>query len=266
MWCSNNSEDMDSTPVDRNGRTIKSVNIAFNIIEELQNRNRAGVTELADELEHSKSTIHSHLRTLEDRDILVSEDGGYRLSVRLLELANHVRDQFGNYDVITNQIESLADETGEIANYGIREHDRVAYLYKAKGSRAVESASSAGTKQPIYSTSLGKAILAYLPDEKQAEIIEGIDLERRTPDTITSAEDLHEELEATADRGYSIDNEENVVGLRCVAAPVREGDKVLGSVSLAGPSSRITHDRIHDEFSDYVKRAANVIELNTKFA
>lgn len=248
------------------GRTIRSVKIAFNIIDVLQERDDVGVTELASELGHSKSTIHSHLRTLEEREILVREGDSYRLSLRILDMATHVREQVGNHDVIQDEVESLAEETGEIAQFGIEEHGRISYLCKATGDRAVETASRIGTQQPIHSTSLGKTILAFLPAERREEIVESTELTRMTPKTITTREELYEELEATAERGYGIDDEENIEGLRCVSAPVKNGEKVLGAISVSGPSSRFTNDRFHDELSDYVRRAANVIELNTKFS
>ncbi|WP_436924223.1 IclR family transcriptional regulator [Halosimplex amylolyticum] len=248
------------------GRTIRSVEIAFNIIDVLQEKGGAGVTELAEELDHSKSTIHSHLRTLEDREILVREGDGYRLSLRILDMATHVRDQVGNYDVIRSEVDTLAEETGEIAQFGIEEHGKVSYLYKTTGERGVETASRVGTQQPMYSTSLGKTILAYLPEDRTEEIVQAQAYEALTPMTITSAEELYEDLEAIRERGYGIDDEENFEGLRCVAAPVKNEETVLGAVSITGPSSRFTVDRIHDELSDQVQRAANVIELNTKFA
>ena len=248
------------------GRTIRSVEIAFNIIDVLQEKGGAGVTGLADELGHSKSTIHSHLRTLEDREILVREGDGYRLSLRILDMATHVRDQVGNYDVIQSEVDTLAEETGEIAQFGIEEHGKVSYLYKTTGERGVETASQVGTQQPMYSTSLGKTILSYLPEGRTEEIVQAQAYESLTPSTVTSREELYEELDAIRERGYGIDDEENFEGLRCVSAPVKNEETVLGAVSITGPSSRFTLDRIHDELSEQVQRAANVIELNTKFA
>jgi DNA-binding MarR family transcriptional regulator len=101
---------MARTTDERPGRTIRSVQIAFNIIDVLQEKGGAGVTELADELGHSKSTIHSHLRTLEERNILVREGDGYRLSLRILDMATHVREQVGNYDVIRDEVDELASK------------------------------------------------------------------------------------------------------------------------------------------------------------
>ncbi|QHS18119.1 helix-turn-helix domain-containing protein [haloarchaeon 3A1-DGR] len=77
--------------------TIQSVKVTSNIIDELQTRSGAGVTELAQELDRSKSAVHTPLRTLEDRDILVREDDASRLSVSILDMAKYVRDQSDNY-------------------------------------------------------------------------------------------------------------------------------------------------------------------------
>lgn len=246
--------------------TLRSVEIAFNIIEALQEQNQLGITELADELGHSKSTIHSHLQTLENREIVVNEAGKYHLSLRILDMANDVRNQVGNYDVIKEEADTLANETGEIAQFGLEEHRLVTYLYKSKGERGVETASSVGRRQPMHSTSLGKAILAYLPHERREEIINSMPLERKTPQTITDPEQLRAELDKITERGYAIDDEENLEGLRCVAAPVKNGKIVLGAISITGPASRITDDDLHNDLAKAVQRAANIIEVNTKFA
>ncbi|MDS0300616.1 IclR family transcriptional regulator [Halogeometricum sp. S1BR25-6] len=255
-----------STPAEETGRRIRGVKIAFSIVDLLQDENKRTLTDISEELGHSKSTVHSHLKTLVDEEILVSEEDGYRLSLRILDMAKHVRDQVGNYDVIEKEVDELAAETGEIAHFGIEEYGRVSYLCKARGSRAVETASRVGTHQPMYSTSLGKTILAHLPEERQAEIIEQSSFEQHTPNTLSNPEELYAELEATLERGYGIDDEENIQGLRCVAAPVKDGQSVLGAISISGPTSRFTEERLHGELSEHVCRAANVIELNTKFS
>ncbi|ESP86985.1 IclR family transcriptional regulator [Candidatus Halobonum tyrrellensis] len=256
---------MDTQP-DGPGRRIRGVQIAFSIVDLLQRDEKMTLTGIADELGYSKSTVHSHLRTLVDEEMVVPTEEGYRLSLRILDMAEHVRTQIGNYDVIAEEVEALATETEEIAQFGIEEYGRVSYLYKARGARAVETASRVGTHQPMYSTSLGKTILTHLPAEKRDRIIDDCEFEPLTAKTITSAEALREELDEIRERGYGIDNEENIDGLRCVAAPVKNDETVLGAVSVSGPTSRFTDDRLHGELADQVRRAANVIELNTKFS
>ncbi|MGB9955508.1 IclR family transcriptional regulator [Haloferax prahovense] len=257
---------MSPQPNKRPGRTIRSVQIAFNIIDLLQEEAGIGVTRIADELGHSKSTVHSHLRTLEERRVIVREGDGYRLGLRFLNVASHVRDQIGNFDIVQKEVDSLAEETGEIVQFGVEEYGMVSYLHKAQGEHAVETLSRVGTQQPMYSTSLGKTILAYLPPERIEEIAAAMEYEPKTSNTITGPEELFEELETIREQGYGIDDEENINGLRCVSAPVKNDETILGAISITGPSSRFTEDRLHGELADYVRSAANVIELNTKFS
>jgi DNA-binding IclR family transcriptional regulator len=251
---------------DKLGRTIRSVEIAFEILDVIRNRSGVGVTEVSEELGYAKSTVHNHLRTLEEQQIIVREGDGYRLSVRILDMAAHVREQIGNHDVIQDEVDKLADKTGEIAHFAVVEFNGVTYFYKATGDESVETASRVGRQQPLHSTALGKTLLAYLPDKRTNEIVDAIEFTPKTPNTATDPETLRAELDAIRERGYGIDDEENIEGLRCVAAPVRADERVLGAVSISGPSSRFTDDRIHGELSEYVQRAANVIELNTKFS
>ena len=247
-------------------RTIDSVRIACNIVQTLQEMNGAGVTELSKELGHSKSTIHSHLATLNDEQLIVKTNGTYRLSLRLLDIAEHVKESIGNYDIIVDELEKLAEETGEVAQFGILEHEHVRYLHKAKGQNGVDTASSIGNQQPLHSTGLGRAIMAYLPRARVDEIIADVGLPAKTAATITSREELYAELERTRERGYAVDDEENIHGLRCIAAPVRDGEDIFGALSISGPSSRFRGERLAEELPMMAQRAANVIELNTKFS
>lgn len=257
---------MSNIPNENTGRTIRSVEITLNIIDILQSEGDVGVTMLAEELGHSKSTIHSHLHTLERNELIVADDDGYRLSLQILDMANQVRDQVGNYDVIKQEVDKLAKETEEIAQFGLEEHGKLIYLYKAVGEQSVETASKEGTQQPLYSTALGKTILACSPPKHVDEFLENTTLRPKTPNTITEEEEFRKEMDRIRERGYGLDDEENISGLRCVAAPVSDNQHVLGAVSITGPSSRFSIDYIHENLADHALSAANVIELNTKFA
>jgi DNA-binding IclR family transcriptional regulator len=247
-------------------RKIHAVRITCALIRELQELNRAGVTELANRLDHSKSTIFSHLRTLEEEGLVVQGGSKYRLSLRFLDVASHIRDQFPNYKIISTELESLAEETGEVAQFGIEEHGQVSYLYKATGGNGVETASSVGTQQPIHSTALGKVILADMDEYRVREIVEQNGLPPKTERTITDPDELFEALAEIRERGYAIDNEENVEGLRCIAAPLLADSEPIGAVSVSGPSSRFNDEFFTETLPGMVTSAANVIELNSKFS
>lgn len=247
-------------------RTVQAVEIALEIIDVLHDHNGARITEVADELGRSKGTIHSHLRTLLNNDVVVKDDGLYRLSLRHLELGEAVKNRLGFYDVVTNELDVLADDCGELCQFATAEHGLAVYLYKAAGENAVQTASSIGKREYLHCISLGKAILAHQPRERIEEIIDRHGLPKFTDQTITSPEQLLTELEEIRERGYAFDNEEKIEGLRCVAAPVELSNEMLGAVSISGPSSRMTGDRFHEELPNKVLRSANVIEINAKFS
>ena len=248
------------------GRTVQAVQIALDIVDLLYERNGARVTEIAEELGRSKGTVHGHLTTLMENEYIIKEGDVYRLSLRYLELGESVKQRLGIYEVVTDELDDLAEDCGELCQFATEEHGRAVYLYKAEGEKAVQTASSVGKREYLHCISLGKAILAYLPRGRVDEIVDTHGLPEFTDQTITTRAELYEELETIRDRGYAFDNEEKIEGLRCVAAPVKDDDGVLGAVSVSGPSSRMKGERFREDLPDKVLRSANVIEINAKFS
>lgn len=243
---------------------IRSVDITCSVIEAL-NDGPAGVTALSKRLEHSKSTIHDHLKTLNENHFVVREGDQYRLSIRMLDIAESVHSQFENYDVIRDEVENLAEETRQNAQFAIEEHGRVRYLYKASGEQGVRTVSSVGTGQPMHSTALGKSILAHLPKERVHEILDNQGMDEITVHTITNRGELMEELNIIRERGHALDDEENLDGLRCISAPVADNGNIVGSVSVSGPASRIRGELFREKLPEMVESTTNVIELNSKY-
>ncbi|WP_408960396.1 IclR family transcriptional regulator [Natrinema sp. 74] len=248
-------------------RTIQAVGITLEIVDYLHDHDSARITEIADELGRSKGTIHCHLATLLEKEHVVKNGETYQLSLRYLELGEAVKNRLGIYDVVTNELADLAEQSDELVQFATEEHGRAVYLHKTGGDRAVQTASSVGKREYLHCISLGKAILAHYPRERVEEIIDRHGLPEYTPQTITSRDDLFDELETIRERGYAFDDEEKIEGLRCVAAPVKASENdVLGAVSISGPSSRMTGDRYREELPDMVTRSANVIEINAQFS
>ena len=246
--------------------TINSVNVNWDIITALKELNQPGITELATELDYAKSTIFNHLHTLQENEVVVKDGEKYRLSARFLGIAEEVKNQVCNYQAIKEELDELADQTEEVAQFGIEEHGKIRYLYKAKGSKGVDAASSIGGQLPLHSTALGKVILAHLSDERVDEIIENQGLSEKTEHTITDRTSLDEEMEIIRERGYALDREESTIGLKCVSVPVMDNDEILGALSVSGPSSRFSETRIEEEILDLLQNASNVIELDLQFS
>ncbi|WP_435349178.1 IclR family transcriptional regulator [Haloarchaeobius sp. HRN-SO-5] len=247
-------------------RTVESVGITLEIIEYLHQEGAAGVTEIANALGRSKGTIHGHISTLVDHKHLVKEEGEYQLSLYYLDLGEGVKSRLRNYDVVEEELTDLAEKSGEVAQFAVEEHGNVVYIHKQAGEKAVQTASSPGKREYMHCTSLGKAMLAHLPHDRVEAIVERHGLPRFTAQTITTRQELSEELAEVRERGYAFDREELIEGLRCVACPVERNGELLGAISVSGPARRIEGAYFEEELPQMVRRSANVIEINAQFS
>ncbi|WP_042665212.1 IclR family transcriptional regulator [Haloferax sp. ATB1] len=248
-------------------RTIGTLENACRIIGVLRETEGAGVTEIADELDFAKSAVHGHLATLRSEGFVVKDDHTYRLSLRFLQIAEEVKNYTADHTIVKEELAQLAEATGEVVHFGTEEQGCVVYLAKVRGNVAVETASKVGNRMPMHSTSLGKAILAEMPSERRDEIIERHELTKETDRTITDPDALRADLEETRERGYSIDDEENIRGVRCIGMAVSAPDgEVMGALSISGPSKRMTDKRMRDELYEQVAQSANVIEVNSRYS
>ncbi|WP_424002282.1 IclR family transcriptional regulator [Haloarcula salina] len=246
---------------------VKSVETTFKILNGLKDLGGAGVTELSRHLDLPKSTIHNYLSTLEQEEYIVNDDGRYRVGLRFLELGAYSRHRQKLFRIAKPEADRLAEETGELANVLVEEHGRGSYLYRARGEQAVQVKAHVGTRVPLHSTALGKAILAHLPEERVDTIVERHGLGDETDNAVTTREELRESLESVREAGVAFDDEERLDGLRCVAAPVLDNDgNVLGAISVSGPTNRFRDDRFTEELPQKVLEVANVIELNVTYS
>ncbi|WP_137289151.1 IclR family transcriptional regulator [Natronorubrum halophilum] len=245
---------------------VQAAATTFRIIETLHDLNGAGVAELADELEMPKSTVHDHLRTLTEVEYLVNENGTYHVGARFLELGGFARSQMKLYQVGSPEIKKLAEETGEHANLLIEEHGKGIFLNKVKGPDAVNLDTHIGMRVYLQTTALGKAILSRLPEAAVDEIIDRHGLPAVTEQTVTDRDELKAQLAEIRNRGYAIDDEERVLGMRCVAAPICDEDGMpIGAVSVSGPTNRFNNEVFEDEIPKSVLSTANVIEVNMTY-
>lgn len=245
---------------------VGATETTFRIVEAVDELGGCGVTELAAHLEMPKSTVHNYLATLEQEGYVRREDSIYRVGIKFLDLGASARRRLPIYEVATPEVDRLAEETGELANLLVEDHGKGVYVHQARGERAVRVDSSVGARVDLHATAFGKAILAHLPDERVEGIVERHGLPRRTERTVGSREELESALEKVRERGYAIDDEERLEGLRCLAAPVCADGRVLGAVSLSGPGNRMRGEYFEEELPAYLLETVNVIELNVTYA
>ncbi|MFC4440010.1 MULTISPECIES: IclR family transcriptional regulator [Natrialbaceae] len=242
---------------------IQAVQRTLEIVGVLRDQREARVTDIADELGLSKGTIHCHLATLEQNGYVVKNGQRYALGLRFIDLAHHAKNRVDIYDITRAEVDTLAAESGEMSLFTVEEHGEGVCLYKAEGEDAVQTELYVGYRNGLYHTAVGKALLAFMPEERREEIIQQTDLEQITPNTITDPDELREELAEIRERGIAYNHEETIQGLVGIGAPIRDQDGTLyGAVSLIGPVSRMEDERLTEELPELIRRAVNIIEVN----
>lgn len=245
-------------------RRLATVARACDIVAALNELDGAGVTELAEYVDISKSSAHAYLNTLREQHLVVRDDGTYRLSLEFLYLGNAVRHREPLFVYGQSVVEDLAADSGEYVHLMCEQHGFERNIYKSAGEHAVGGEyHTTKEQQPDYLhfTASGKAVLAALPERRVDSIVEEHGLPEKTPNTITDPDELFAELSAIRSQGYAINDEEEVMGIRAVGAPIRDADgEVLGGISISGPTGRFTLDRCHEVFAEKITERANVIE------
>lgn len=250
-----------------NSTPVKATKVTFEIVDFLRKRNGAGVSEIADHLEKPTSTIHDHLRTLETEEYLIKDDSEYRIGARFLELGEQARSRMKVYHLARPEVDELATKTGNHSNIMIEEHGRGVFLYKAKGENAVRLDTHAGMRVYLQTTALGKSILAFRPLDEVETILDRHGLPQITENSITSRDQLLKELDQIRERGYAIDDEERVQGMRCVAAPITTNEgKAVAAISVSGPKSRLQEEYLEETLPNMVLQSSNVIEVNLTYS
>ncbi|GAA0239203.1 IclR family transcriptional regulator [Haladaptatus pallidirubidus] len=258
---------MTNEPKDtRSTQSLQTVTTTLDVIDALETLGGTGVTELADHLDLSKSAVYKHLHTLKERKYVVKDGSDYRLSLQFLLLGEHVRNQSPLFRIGKPEIEKLADETGEYTHLTTEQHGLGINLCKIRGEHAVGNDYQIAKKQRanyLHPMATGKAILAFLQEERVEWIIDRYGLPEMTDSTVTDRETLFESLREIREQGYAVNDGEEVEGLRAVGAPIHDRNgSVLGALSVSAPKTRLSGDQFHEHVPELVMRTANVIEVN----
>lgn len=256
--------------IDSSWRTLKTVERATEIIRALVELEGAGVSEVAEHLDMSVSSAHSHLATLHEVDYLVKENGQYRLSYEHLILGEYVRNSSLLFRFGRGEADELAEKTGHYVHLYTEEKGLGVNMYEARGESAGEydyQSLKLQRREPLHITASGKAILAHLDETTVRGIIDRHGLEKYTKNTITTEAALLEELAQIRDQGYALNDEEEIIGFKAVGAPVEAGNgDVVGSISVAAPTGVFDDELLGEELPEQVVNAANMIQVNINMA
>lgn len=223
--------------------STSSVEKAFAVLEVLVRADAdLSLGDVASRSALSKPTAHRLLQTLvRNGFVRQTHERHYAVGFRMYRLAGATMARADHSEAIRPALSRLHEATPETVHLARFAGDEAVYVEKLEGRRPYRMASTIGMRLELHCTAIGKAVLAFLPEEHRQRLLESLELRRRTPHTHTSLRTLKEDLDAIAQRGYALDEEENEEGIRCVAAPVFDArGQVFGAVSVSAPTFHLS--------------------------
>lgn len=216
---------------------VQSVDRALTLLELLAAAGgRAAISELAERSALSLGTTHRLLSGLAARGWVRQEaDRRYALGPALLPLGAAATRLLGSW--AQPYLVQLAASTGESANLAVLEDDHVVYVAQAPGRHRMRMFTEVGRRVLPHSTAVGKVLLAAREEADVRRAVKRLGLPPRTVHTLTGVPELLAELERVRRRGWAVDDEEEELGVRCLAVPV--GDPPVAAVSISAPASRL---------------------------
>jgi len=221
---------------------IGSIAKVFKLIELLVTESEFEVRELCKLSGFPKTTVHRMLLTLQDLGYVRQNPKNrfYKASVKFFELGQCVIRHFGLVDIAHPHMIELSMKAGESVNLGILDGIDAVCIDKVEGLDPLKVDQPIGSRYPAYFSSYGKAILAFLSDEERVRLFTGFTIVLPTERALKTVDAVEKDLKNVRDRGYAIDNEEGLNGIRCVGAPIfNHSGKVIAGISIAAPSLRI---------------------------
>lgn len=242
---------------DEASETRKTTARSLQIVEALDELERARVSELAAHLDLAKSTVHTHLETLRANRYVVKTGDAYELGFRFYHLGERVKSREPIHDVVVPVAREVAGRSDEEVDYAVEEQGRIIVIYD-EVANATQRGFQAGEYFHMHNTAAGKAMLAEYSRDRVAEVVDEWGLPRSTDATITDRDDLVDELDTVREAGYAVNDGESFTGIRAVAMTVHDClGRTRGAVSISGPTHRLPANEV---LADWLRPAIDRVE------
>lgn len=240
---------------------VRSVSRAISILEVLAEEGKPlGLVAISQLTKLNPTTAYRILQTLLKHSFVVQNqvDGKYSLGFRVFQIGNNVRQISVIRQIARPFLQTLMERARETANMAVRDDLQVTYVEQVTGLHFLRTFTEVGRGAPLHATAVGKALLFDF-SQSEWERLEQNKLKKYTQNTITSISELKKEIEISEKRGYTIDFEEFEKGMSCIGAPIYSSDgKILCSISISGPITRLSKKRIENLVPLIVSTAAEI--------
>ena len=242
---------------------MKSLDKALSILElMILERKNLALTDIAVKSGLGKGTVHRMLGTLKSR-MFVHQDPDtrkYGLGIRALEMGSAVKKDEILRKAMQPGLRKLLHQCGETVNGAVLEHNEIKYIYRIESEKPLRFSLEVGTRFPAHCTSTGKIMLADLSDQNLNRLYgETERLDKMTENSIGSFEELMEAIRVVRKNGLAFDLEETLIGVNCIAAPIRNSKKeVVAAISISGPKERVTKAKMPSFASLILEASAEI--------
>ncbi len=238
--------------VDNEKNPVQSAGKIFQIMETLAEEGPCGLLELSHLLNINKSTVHRLLNSLIYMGYVSQDEESlkYYMTLKIANVSGKVLKQIDILSIAQPYLKELMEQTYETVHLVKRMDNNICYIHKLEPvntGRSIQMASFVGMISPLYCTGVGKSIMARLPEAEVRRIWSQSEVSPKTEFTILNVEQLLAELEKVRQCGYSLDNEENELGVRCIAVGIDDyTGKADYAISISAPTSRMSDERIQE--------------------
>jgi DNA-binding IclR family transcriptional regulator len=225
-----------------------AVERALNILEDIAHRPEGlSNSEISRKLAIPKSSASYILRTLERRGYLRrdAETGRYKLGLKILSLGGDAQSNLDIADVALPFLRSLVERVHLTAHLAVLDQGEAVYIEKVEAPGFFRVNTWVGRRMYLHSTSVGKALLAWLPKQEIEAIVRQQGMKKRTPKTIITMSRLLADLELVREQGYAVDDEENSLGARCLGAPISDAvGNVTAALGVSGTLTQVDEENL----------------------
>lgn len=226
---------------DTQPEAVSSVLKVFTILEALSTQKDIGITELSQRLMMSKSTTYRFLQTMKNLGFVYQEGktDKYGLTIKLFEVGATALEYNDLISLADREMNKISSETSEALHLGIIDGTEIVYLHKIDSGYNLRMYSRIGRRNPLYSTAIGKVLLSDLKDENIRELLKDVEFKQHTAKTHKNVDQLLNELTHVRQVHFAQDNEEQEIGIRCLAVPVyNRFGRVIAGLSISLPTVR----------------------------
>lgn len=243
-------------------KKVQTLERALDIIEVLATAEEGlGVTEIGQQIGLHKSTVYRLLSALSERGYVEKhpKDTTYKLGLKFVEISGLFLKQLELKTEALPFMRRLVEIIGQPVHLAIREGTEVVYIEKVESVNSIRMYSQIGRRVPVYCSAIGKILLTGLTDEGLEQVLDQLQVEKFTANTIDSREMFQRELQRVRVQGWAVDNEEHEPNIRCIAAPVYDyTGKIIAAISVSGEKRVIRPER-DEELAGYVRETAEHI-------